>query len=108
MNGKGSQPSLFTSLDELDGLPAPNDTRHGQPVRAHCDVRECDGKRSVFFDPGVVRNSLIPVIFSDDIDPHLVGVCQIHYRQIRWRHGTDLAYHMRNGKVSAYVKDVWI
>lgn len=105
MSGKGSQLPLFTSPDLVEGN-APN-TAGGIPFTT-CDVRECNGRCSVFFDPAVVRASLIPVIFKDSSDDHLVGTCQKHYGQIRYRHGTDLAYKIRGGKVRAYVKDVWI
>lgn len=107
MSGKGSQLPLFTSPENSEGS-APSQGRGTPFTTRSCDISGCNLKPTVFFDPIVVRPSLWPIVFKDDISPHGVGTCRVHYGQIRWRHGTDLAFKMRGNKIRAYVKDVWI
>ena len=75
-----------------------------------CDVLGCTSQAAVLFYLDVINCNFWQDIFGwgKDTDEIFAYACTRHYTSLKHRHGTDLGYRMRDGKIRAYVKDQWM
>ena len=86
-------------------------------AEGQCWIIDCTAKWGVLFSSAEIKPSLMPVLFGlppyptsyEEWEryPQGICVCQRHYRALRNKHGTELGYRMRNGRVERYVKDYY-
>lgn len=82
-----------------------------------CWVIDCNKKTGVWIPIAHISPSAMPDLFGLPprprsyeewvMYPSLAGVCQSHYTKLRSKHGTQLAYTMRQNRIVAYVKERW-
>lgn len=79
-----------------------------------CDAVNCQEGAVTWIPTGELSPSLLDAVFEiprtesyEDwaSQPQVLGLCRVHYRQIRRRDGYTLGYRLRNGKIRAYVKE---
>lgn len=113
-----------TSVTVVLGAPESTSTRLEPGIQRAGTMSEFDGKTcqatgcsrpwATAVPTGDIRLSLRQAIFDIDMphsyeewqkQGHTIQMCREHYRLIHRKDGVTLGYRVRNGKISAYVKE---